>query len=580
MSDVSTVMKFELIPNEIVMECFSYLNVHEIFHAFDQLNYRFYKLIRNIKLHLNLDYVRKSVFNQFCEKLLLNPEIKTQISSLCLSNKGKYDQINEFQSLFSINDFSRLRSLTLIQLKDISEEKLKSIISLIPDLHSLHLIECDMDVENELLDSLSASKLRTLSINSLEYCLSSMEAILSITNVTIVHCAFLYLSRFLESIPMIKYLNIEECSSIGISQGTEKYYPVYPAVHLKQLIIGNFKYKFIEFETFVKETPNLKSLTISTYYNSDSFDARRWEYLITSSLPYLEIFKFNFDFFCDRENLDEDIQNIFERFQTDFWHKQHQWYTEYSSFEDSLSIYTVPYISNTYVLKLGTDIHCCKFNSGRFDNVRKLNLDQQLVEEKCQYHFSNVDSLTLFSSDKDKDHFIKIKHIQILKRIVNLYNLKHLEISSRCKIETSSVLLQILKEAPQLSSISIDQNMLKSFLNDHELCKYLNQMIKTLSLCDDTDTSSWEFDNYGELRKLCDIFSNIEDFKCTINKKSDLLLILNQLPKLRFIKASLRISENYQMIVYWLKNELTKLNVKYDFDYYIEDRIIVNIWVD
>ena len=90
---MSTKMKFELLPNEIFIECFQYLNAPDIFYSFDQLNYRFHTLIRNIPLHLNFQQLKKSIFNQFCQIILSNPEIKQNIISLKLSNKGTRGQI-------------------------------------------------------------------------------------------------------------------------------------------------------------------------------------------------------------------------------------------------------------------------------------------------------------------------------------------------------------------------------------------------------------------------------------------------------------------------------------------------------
>src|ERR1700727_2517398 len=111
-------MTFELLPNEIFIKCFEYLNAPDIFYSFEGLNYRFDKLIRNIFLHLNCQHIKKSTFDQFCQKLLLNPQIKRQILSLKLSNEtDTCCQIQAFISLFSFNEFSRLRSLTLIDVK-------------------------------------------------------------------------------------------------------------------------------------------------------------------------------------------------------------------------------------------------------------------------------------------------------------------------------------------------------------------------------------------------------------------------------------------------------------------------------
>jgi hypothetical protein len=109
-------MKFDQLPNEILIECFEYLNVLDIFYSFDQLNYHFHTLIRNISLNLNLHHMNKSLFDKFCHKMLLNPQIKNQIISLQLSNKNTSGQLNVFLSFFSLNEYCQFRLLTLIDL--------------------------------------------------------------------------------------------------------------------------------------------------------------------------------------------------------------------------------------------------------------------------------------------------------------------------------------------------------------------------------------------------------------------------------------------------------------------------------
>jgi hypothetical protein len=53
-------MKFEYFPNELLIQCFEYLNAFDIFYSFDHLNSRFTNLIHNIPLHLNYENVIKS----------------------------------------------------------------------------------------------------------------------------------------------------------------------------------------------------------------------------------------------------------------------------------------------------------------------------------------------------------------------------------------------------------------------------------------------------------------------------------------------------------------------------------------
>ncbi|CAF4319227.1 unnamed protein product, partial [Adineta steineri] len=108
-------MKFEFLPNEILLQCFQYLNAPDIFYSFDQLNSHFSTLIRNIPLYLKFSQMKKSLFNHFCRIILLNPEIKQKIIYLQLSNDGTNGQIEHFLSLFSLNTFLNLRSLSLIE---------------------------------------------------------------------------------------------------------------------------------------------------------------------------------------------------------------------------------------------------------------------------------------------------------------------------------------------------------------------------------------------------------------------------------------------------------------------------------
>ena len=49
----------------------------------------------------------------------------------------------------------------------------------------------------------------------------------------------------------------------------------------------------------------------------------QWQDLITSSLPYLNTFKFKFDYPLRMQDL---LLKKFKKFQGDFWQNQHQWY--------------------------------------------------------------------------------------------------------------------------------------------------------------------------------------------------------------------------------------------------------------
>ena len=104
MDDTPTVMKFEILPNEIIINIFQHLNALDLFNAFDGFNFRFQRLIYNIPLSLNFQHVTKMIFDQFCNRMISNPAIKNQIISLQLSNvNDTCRQINAFLSLFSLD---------------------------------------------------------------------------------------------------------------------------------------------------------------------------------------------------------------------------------------------------------------------------------------------------------------------------------------------------------------------------------------------------------------------------------------------------------------------------------------------
>jgi hypothetical protein len=142
--------KFELLANEIFIECFEYLNALDIFYSFCRLNYRFDKLIQNIPLRLSFEHVRKTTFDQFCTIMLSNSEMKRQVCSLRLSNNDTCGQIEAFLSLFTLDEFHSLRSLTLTGVGKRNLEKLKPMLSLLPKLCFLHLIDPDDELKHEL----------------------------------------------------------------------------------------------------------------------------------------------------------------------------------------------------------------------------------------------------------------------------------------------------------------------------------------------------------------------------------------------------------------------------------------------
>jgi hypothetical protein len=336
------------------------------------------------------------------------------------------------------------------------------------------------------------------------------------------------------------------------------------AVHLKRLVIDDFRDEFDLLEILLQRTPNLKQLTIHATDNIKMIDACRWERLITASLPCLNVF--NFTFGVTFEDNDNDVSDRFQQFQTEFWHQQHHWYTEWELDKNTLLVYTTPYILNKYVVTPNTKRYCnASINSlMTFKNVTDLTLFIGAITDTCQYHFPNVQSLEIDNDRVDENYtypFLKTKHILSLKSIVNLWNLTHLDITWECKIKSPSVVLHLLQEAPHISSLRIHQNTLFLWFNNRELCKYFNKMIKKLDIARSLDTFLDSF----EIVKLFEVFSNIEQFRCVVSLQNNLLLILNELSKLSHMKNFSYYSPYLESPSLWYNSPLAQLD-SYSFE--------------
>ncbi|CAF4823653.1 unnamed protein product, partial [Rotaria sp. Silwood2] len=395
--------------------------------------------------------------------------------------KNTYSQINAFLSLFSLHEFLNLQSLSLNQVRATNLEKLQSMLPLISKLYSFYLIDYNYDVSTIL----PSGKLQLLAVYKISHNFNHILKTFSIINLTISQCSLNELYKLFSYITMLKYLNIHK-----VWTGFERYSMStnnnntvsnrHCAINLQKVIINDFQQEFQYFKMFIGQIPNLKSLTICSK-NDTMIDAYNWQDLITNSLSYLNSFKFKFIYLRTDDDDYDIIIDKFEQFQSSFWQEEHFWNTEYVLNKHLAYVYTIPYVSNTYMLTPYTNRYGKKLinNLNIFKNVINLTLDQKIIREKCEFYFPNVESLTLENESDtltyDDNYFLYIEHVQLLKTIVNLINLKHLCVSSKCKIDMLSVLLEIFKQSPQLSSLTIDPFILSILYNDNELCRYLNK---------------------------------------------------------------------------------------------------------
>ncbi|CAF3698987.1 unnamed protein product [Rotaria sp. Silwood1] len=549
------ITQFELLPNEILIECFEYLNGIDILNSFGFLNNRYNKLIRNILLHFDCKHVNKSMFHQLCQKIAFDSEIKSQICSLYLSNGNGYEQLSTFSSYISLDQLSNLQTLSL---DGIDQNIIWGLIWTLPHLLNLRHFNftASSDSADLLFEAIPTSTIQSLSMPTMEFDSIFVEQFTSVVSLTISTCSLRQLYEIFKYLPQLKCLFTNKIHFASGSETNE-----YVAVHLKRLIIYEFTFKFEILENLLVSTPNLESLTILAYDNNHMIDANRWQKLIEFTLSHLNTFKFKFGITCGIKN--QNIIHMLQQFQSDFWYQQHHWYTEYSLSEHRALIYTMPYPSNHYIvdsnaMRYGNTQY--KIHSNLFEKVTSLKLNVEAIAEISAYYFPNVKSLSL-NSGYDKNNYsypyLKSKHIQSLKMIVHLCKLNHLEILSPCKMKSLSVLLQILQEAPNISSLTISRDILLQSFTNQKLCEKLNKMIKKLDIVKDRPFSQI---GLKEIIQACHRFSNIEKLQCDFDRVDDFPSLLYEFEKLSNLKLfSFRSVYNYRMNR-WLRDHASELN--------------------
>ena len=283
------VAKLELLPNEILIQCFEYLNAPYLFYSFHQLNYRFNALIRHIPLCINLrENLTKSILDKFCIKMCTNPEIRDQVYSLNLPSLEDNDaagvQTKLFLSFFSLDDFSNVQNFKIN-----GDMQFRSRNTVPFDFNDKYMME---------FSRVLFSQLRALSLSRFDRRSTYLEYIrLRITNLTLAICEFHEFYWLSTDVPMLKYLHVNQLSNSTSLLFKNKNECLF---HLKKLIIDDFIYaSFAGFEILAKFTPNLTNLTISAE-KTDLIDAARWKQLITRSVPFLNTFQFMFS--CSRYN--------------------------------------------------------------------------------------------------------------------------------------------------------------------------------------------------------------------------------------------------------------------------------------
>ncbi|CAF0875515.1 unnamed protein product [Adineta steineri] len=104
----------------------------------------------------------------------------------------------------------------------------------------------------------------------------------------------------------------------------------------------------------------------------------------------------------------------------------------------------------------------------------------------------------------------------------------------------------------------MNPTVLENLFGTDELCKYLNKMITKLYLPVPYGYGGWYCS--PKIKQLCQIFSNLEQLSCDIEKLDILLFVIQNLSKLTFLHVSATGTDFRGTS--WLEKETRKLGIK------------------
>jgi len=319
------------LPIELLHRIIDYVDAETIFFSFRNVCKYFYTIINSYNQYkLDFRSITKPAFHRV--RHFIQPE---NVISLIISNEYKTPgQINLFISLFNINKFTRLRSLTLIQVSD-----------------------SDMNI---YLKHVSTCPLVSLSIDNRRHWKSNA------TSVTI--------ELFMHS--PLRHLALTQWSSIQKIFHILLYFLYLETLMLDGLLMPDIDEYLI---TSMEIKSKLKSLTMNFYYSTVNtiisilsctpslihlkligqptasglvWDGYWWTEFIQKNLPKLQFFEFFFSKQIDYKESTFDIESIITSFRTSFWLEK-RWYVACDYYKDTheLKLYSIPICKPTILYR-------------------------------------------------------------------------------------------------------------------------------------------------------------------------------------------------------------------------------------
>lgn len=320
----SFIPSLQFLPVEILHHIFDELDVQTILFSFRNTCRQFRAVVNSYDRYvLNFQSISKPDFDLVCH--LIDP---SRVTSLILSeNSETFDQIKLFLSYFQLQQFNRLRSLSLF-ISD--EEQLKIIVGRfnirLLESFSLKIGKSDDRRKNTTAKLLSLiiakSNLFKIKLHIQE---GRFEKIVWPTQCSIQYLsidnfiAFDQIRTILQCSPHLRTLVI---NSIFILKPNQIVFTSFE--NLTSLTMSKLNIKIDDLELLLSMTSSLVHLKLIG--NGNYCNGNRWEHFIQSHLPLLNQFEFFFSEIQTSQQNPSDLKKIITSFRTSFWLEHKKWF--------------------------------------------------------------------------------------------------------------------------------------------------------------------------------------------------------------------------------------------------------------
>jgi len=345
------ISQLEDLPDELLLLICRYLNKIEILTSFSCLNTRLLKTINEFIEEIDLNSIPSKLINRFLIEIF--PNISSNVRSLVFTDDFQRFPIH-FEFFPNLNSIHFLNSFSQNFLFNIKEIK----IDLVP-------VDIQIDLTKKLFSSNDYSNLRNLSLISYH---GSTFSNIQLANLNQIEKLTITLKNNVDLLELLHLLSpsIEKLHIHILYNGPFKSLSSSPLkldklryFHLKTTFEDSIKFKQLE-KFLIESFSYLEYLSIETLTRDEDYiNGYQWETCF-SKLIYLKTFVCSIRYRY-RINEDDDQQmreeNLLNSFSTHFWLNQRKWFISFysttnqnhstSSFKINdyrkLFLYTIPY---------------------------------------------------------------------------------------------------------------------------------------------------------------------------------------------------------------------------------------------